>query len=1081
MRIDDENTFGIFNKAVNREPKIVVEFVYNDRNLAITSHEAPRYLQARLLEGLLVGVSGVSQSVFPLDGRSEIGGITITALDREDRPIWAYEHDRRSWWTSGYQLRANVPTRLRAWCELGPYAGDITEAIFSANDILCVYILSSGVIRVYRVNDDASDDYPALVVPREEPSLIELEWDGAGNYTISVDGLSATGNYDQASPSATLSIGGDYRHQNSGVVWGAKIWEEGMPSRHFPLVDGHDEPRCVISGETLTKTRLANPYEGYWRQDIRPSVANLLSSYIAAEPSETLHEREVRVSVGFTDDFNDYVRVNTSYIATADDKDGKHVFRCQDVTKSLRTTIFEKKLFRLAADIDDGTASPQPDISLHAEPEDVRCPHTAGFAESPNETVGYIKVEDTGEIIKYTGITASPPALTGITRGVFGTSPVATSGDYGGSADNFPELTEYIYLEMPAPQIAYAVITGEILGTGDPADTLPDHWHMGVPTDRVATSEWEGIGADLYDSATAGLILSFSGVDKTDGKKFVENEIHRLIGTYAPVRADGRLGLARINNAISDAAYLMTASWQQIASHSALRNKPKDVINNYRIDYGWNGEKFLNRFVFNDADSQSANGVSKQKVLKFKGLQPSRHSVQLIAQLINNLQDRYRNPPQELDISLLPEFNTLEANDMIRVALYQLQDVSRAGFLLRAFEVQQVTNDYVRGDVRLRLFASTGEPGAPMYTPQVVLDDAFYTSRGTDIASITPSVVDGSGNITADFTLTGDPDMNAAGAIYYYDGDLTLPSGRTLTIIDNVQLRVRGTFTRNGDIDGVGNGKAGAVDNRVIGQGYSNTTEPFGIVGTPGFVGNTHSSDAAGIGSGNEYSLQGVLTEGQHSAFPSINPRPGATDVSGIPSDLRGTSGGTGAHTVSSRWGAGREHRGAGGAGGASGAGLCIIARGLAGTTGNIDLSGADGQTGAAYNSMQLPSGIPGELQSQGVSSGDGFDYYAGTGAGGGPGCLLVLIDGDAGLPDLGSIFIARTGRTIPVGYIGERYEGEITTRLRWPIGRMPYSEFTGDFCGLNIGYADGIPQYVIDNVDLSPACRRVMWIPEDV
>jgi hypothetical protein len=1082
VRSDDWNTFAAYNFGWARKPRFVVEIVYDDENVVLTSHEHPKNLEGQVLEGFLEGVSSTSNAVYPIDGRSEIGGLTVSALDvSTPKRSWVYDLGGVHWFRQdGSRFHANRKTRIRAYFVIDEASPTTTASIFSVEGVLYYMISDTGQVRVY---DSAAVAFTntGLYVEPGKIHRAEIEWDGEGNFYVWLDGQkyspSPATTYTIESPvnSGALYIGGRWTVFTEGRVWGVKAWDEGVLKCDAPMNEGHGIPREYVYKREMVRLSRTAGAAGWARQTL-DNISDVLRAKIndsssPANPQGTF-ERELRLYVGFTDDFDDYVRVITTYIDSVDTQDGEYTFRCSDVTKLLRRNVFERKTWRLTSDLDDGSASPQPDIPLSESPDDVRCPHTAAFTDAPSETVGYIKVKDTGEIIRYTGVSDSPAAFTGITRGVMGTNAAATSGDYANGVDNYPELEEVIYLEMPAPQLAYAVITGRIFGSS-PMATLPDHWHMGVSVDKMATSEWEGIGPDLYDSDIAGLVLYFNHLKKTDGKKFVENEIHRLVGTYSPINTDGTLGLARINRVLSGSSADGLLYQDQIVSYTPAKTVSRDVINSYRIDYQWNGEKYLNSFLFTDADSVAINGASKTKVLKFKGLHTSRHSVSLIAQLINTLQDRYRNPPIEMGVNLLPEYNIIESNDVITVVLYSQSEFADSSnvFINRPFEVQRTSVDWVRGDVRLQLFASTGTGGAAMYTPNIVLADAFYTSKGTDIATMeSPSPIDGAGNLLADLTLTGDADMTAAGAVYYVDGDFTVPNGVTLTVEDNVQLRVKGTFTVNGTVDGVGNGKAGATDTRGIGSGL--WLRPFCIEGTSGFIGNTRSTDSAGHHGGDWWQCSGLLTEGQHSTFPDVllnagdqTASPVPADVTGVPTDMRGTSGATGAMACREYWGY-RYIEARGGDGGDGGAGVCVIARGMgAGANGLINLSGGDGAEGETWTVTG------GYYRPENANPSQPYQYKAGTGAGGGPGGLLVVIDGDAGLPDLTSTFVGRTGATVPVGTDADDWGHP---RIGWGYGQN-----TKPHTGRNAGYADGNPQYIIDDVDRSEACLKVLWVPE--
>jgi hypothetical protein len=267
---------------------------------------------------------------------------------------------------------------------------------------------------------------------------------------------------------------------------------------------------------------------------------------------------------------------------------------------------------------------------------------------------------------------------------------------------------------------------------------------------------------------------------------------------------------------------------------------------------------------------------------------------------------------------------------------------------------------------------------------------------------------------------------------------LQLASGATLTLEDNVQIRVNGFFQINGTMTGVGNGFAGATASGT----YNDLT-----YGTQGFVGNTRGSDGVklrfGDGAGLGISLTtlpAALTEGKFAAFPFLDIQVDGNDLIGIPSDLRGTSGGEGGKFFIDNPPTGNLN---GGNGGDSGAGLSIVCKGLSfGGAGSIDLSGTDGAAGTASNFF--------------VDGGP----ITGGGGGGGPGSLLILLDGGSiSLPDVSGKFSAATGTTTVTGV---------------PM-RLPYIKQPEAFESPVTGWSS--PSMVSD-LNLSNVAHRIQYIP---
>ena len=135
-----------------------------------------------------------------------------------------------------------------------------------------------------------------------------------------------------------------------------------------------------------------------------------------------------------------------------------------------------------------------------------------------------------------TGCNSVKPASSGAVvqdnygRGALGTKQVSVEINSGTDRDNAPKITEFIYLEMPAPMLAYAVLTGAIYGY--PGDYLPDHWNLGIPGEYIRTTEFTGIGSDLWDLSDfdSGLPARFENIEDKDGKQFVEEQLFRMMG-----------------------------------------------------------------------------------------------------------------------------------------------------------------------------------------------------------------------------------------------------------------------------------------------------------------------------------------------------------------------------------------------------------------------------------------------------------------------------------------------------------------------------------------------------------------------
>jgi|DEB0MinimDraft_10_1074344.scaffolds.fasta_scaffold00147_19 hypothetical protein len=1077
MRQDQWNSFAQYNWSESREPKFVAIVDFPDYSIALTTHEGILGVPVaqRYVEGVIQSVSSTSQRVMPLEGRSEIGSLTIKTLDTVDelRPVYDFRPVESPlltssdyFQTSGGNYSGSRRTRITG----KGYVRDAAQAMafFGVNPILRLYTNSSGDVRVYEAGT-ATNHTTGITLSSYTLNRWALEWDGAGNWLVDINGTTATGTYDpDLASNGKLFIGGNSSRQIDGYMWDVRTYEAAdvglplHPRAFYPLNDntgttfqdriGSDDAALVNSPQVgvWVDAQVGEQFSNWLRGALVPKGSPLDSGH-------DIREKKIRVYMGFTDYFEDYEQIASTYVSGLAYKAGVYTLSCRDVTRQIRKTVFDKKKTNLASNLTDGTESPYSAVHVRDTSAFEAVYHTQAFTEAPGETVGYLKIVDTGEIIRWTSKSESPAEFVVTGRGLFGTTAQAVTVS-GTDPDEWPEVEEFIYLEMPAPQLAYAVLTGYYLGdTSSPRKQLPEHWNAGVPLSYMSTTEWEEVGEDLYDGDITGLITRFIHLKKTDAKKFVEQEIHRLCGTFSPVNSDGTIGLRKINEIIAGGAADAYLTNVTVSEHNGLKHSQSEVVNQILVRWNWDGENFTRSVLYQDADSIARNGASEFKELQFKGLYPARHTVSQIRTLVTRYMDRFRNPPQRITLDLMPYLNFLEANDVVNVKLLEIEDydgfsAGNTTYLNRPFEIERANIDWMNGKVKIDCFGSSGTRAddIPIGT-SAILPDAFYTSKGTEFTAAGLSV-DGSGNLTADGTLTGyesglslSHDANHADSIFYYDGDFTIPAGRTLTIHHSVQLRIKGTLTINGKIDGAGNGWVGETDPNVVGTAYSGGIPTFDSA-TRGYVGGIRSMDgmvhnylATFDFGGVEYfpreysNLEGYTRDGLHSSFPEIvletpdtTTSPVFDDLLGIPATLTGARGVYGAPLLENKTRlfnvVFREDvrndylprckvDGLGGDAGDSGAGLAIISRGVSfGLSAEIDLSGTDGSLGDKINCSQSASDSP-NIWFTGYPQYVPISVRAGSGSGGGQGSLFIAIDGgDQLFPDPEPYFTANAG-----------------------------------------------------------------------
>lgn len=372
-----------------------------------------------------------------------------------------------------------------------------------------------------------------------------------------------------------------------------------------------------------------------------------------------------RFYAGFKDiDFADFELIQTQEINAVTDKgNGVWSFKANDVTRNLKKKIFEPKRTFLTADITaEATTMNVADTSEFEMVE-----HGTSFTDAPSSTVGYIKIED--EIIRYTGKTAT--TFTGLTRHVLRTKLSAHVNDEDATEDGRREVKEVIYLELPAPKLAYALATGILLNqTG----TLPAHWAASLIAAEIVLTEFQNIGEDLYSFTddTVGIPLLLIDPGASDAKTFIEKHVCFPIGLSLRVRADGQVGiqrLAKITVGTSPTTPRITDA--RLLKPPMFTYRFDKVIND--IELQWNRDHLADkltrsiRVIDNKSIALWKEG-SQTKVISVPTLHGSNMSGDVVIDLLEAVRDRFTGPPIETKVLLeLGYGSQYEAGDIVRL------------------------------------------------------------------------------------------------------------------------------------------------------------------------------------------------------------------------------------------------------------------------------------------------------------------------------------------------------------------------------------------------------------------------------
>lgn len=694
--------------------------------------------------------------------------------------------------------------------------------------------------------------------------------------------------------------------------------------------------------------------------------------------------RDVQLFKGFKDlPWSSYELVGSQLLQSVRYRDGEYRFQCRDVQRAARAKILAPIELRLAQELSETDTTIELVSTTDSQGRKLESfVHDSGFTDRPGQNIAYVKIDD--EIIAVNGANISANQLTSVGRGALGTRAEAhTLGSGRGK-----KVTEVPYLEGAFPRVAHALLTGVWLGNAI-NDTLPDHWHAGMPSKYVRTSDFLEVGADwLTLDPTEGLPVVIQDPGEQDAKRYIEREICRVFSAFMPVYNDGSLGFRRSQTVLSTAAPVGTIDDSHLTRTVEITYSMDKVVNDLLLRYQEIDGEFVRQVPVVDPESIEVNQRVGRVEFDAALLPSGRYSPEALGEIIKRYRDRLAFPPIETVAVVKANGQAYEIGDVVRLktkhALVYTENEPAEGGLDHAFEVQQVSENLLTGEVSYRLFGSSREASdLPPDFSGFAVPEALYTSAGSNIAGL-PGVQD----VGAAYRLPDGLDFPTGR--YYADKDIEIPSGSTVTINGKQRWWIKGVVQCFGKIDGKGRGFPGS-DATVNLSGIP----PFGgqqivdnppatTAGIPGFLGLTQADGAlieqADQRTSSKYrywgqSVLATITRGTHQTMPSFLVEARGNTLHGLPEDLRGTSGGGGGYKA---WqdGNGPREDTMGGAGGAGGASLVCVCRGWTfGAGGIIDTSGADGQPGTLNQSHEQPA-------------------WSGGGAGGAPGGILWALDG---------------------------------------------------------------------------------------
>lgn len=745
-------------------------------------------------------------------------------------------------------------------------------------------------------------------------------------------------------------------------------------------------------------------------------------------------------------------------------KDNLYTFNCKDVQRFLQKDITSPHTGRLAKSIAvDDMAIPV------IRPDGYFIPHvhSSDYKLHPGKSVMYVQIKSTKEVFAadkiYTNAEDGAEYFNVIERGVLQTIAAAVKVNDDTSEDNLPGLTEIIYIAGPGPEVAYQLKTGV---SRDGAITLPDHWHAHVPTDLVDRDSFTNIGEDIEST-----YLEFVNPKKQTAKNWIETQCYVPMRCVPFVNSYGAITLRRSQSATPDAASIGTLTADDIISYSDYSTDFGTIKNGLLVNWGWNWatETFLQPTLIVDSQSQNQHGYTEYETLSLKGLQSSAETGISVKTTADVIRGHISHEGLGLTIKVMPDRDYYDAGDVIRLELGDLvKDPSgQTVELNRSMLITRRSENIYTGDISYQLYgigrAIESIAESSNNTPIPIEQLSKGATALSSVCTIVNGEIQGVNNIPA--------------GVYYFDSDLSHDPD-TGQIIQStpgtIELRVAGAYNpyHPKSIVTKGMGGAGGAGQTAYGTppsaggaGYfGSITSANGLQRDLVYTRDSNNSEQYHLTNRAKLSdIPGAKTRGTVSSMPLLPLKLAAGVLTGYPKNISGSgSPGAGAHTVKSQ--EPNRHGDApkpintlvvtaGADGVPGGGGISIISRGgSTGPAGGFDISGEDGIQGGYSSNTNV---------------------FAGSSAGGMPGCLLWQIDGDHFAPTLQGRVTANAGAAIVDG--ANAVPGNTHKTSGSDIRPSIDPDGGGDYSGacVSVQYipTDSIPQQaaLLDDSSLSP------------
>ena len=243
--------------------------------------------------------------------------------------------------------------------------------------------------------------------------------------------------------------------------------------------------------------------------------------------------------------------------------------------------------------------------------------------------------------------------------------------------------------------VALKVLMSTGNGTNGTYDTLPSHWGLGIDQTLVDITRWEDEAEAWLDfkrtDFTYGYQFRFIYDDKVEAKRFIEDEVLKVLNAYAPINVSGAISFKAFAPPVPfvDLAKLD----EKVVRHKLMQGGLGAVINIALFEYDYDPiqKKYMKSVEYSDSQSIADHGESDRFEVRSRGIRSELNGDDIVLNRWNRLKQRYRNPPPTYKIRAFYSQHLREIGEMVNFSHPDLPDLESGARGLTE-KVAEITN-----------------------------------------------------------------------------------------------------------------------------------------------------------------------------------------------------------------------------------------------------------------------------------------------------------------------------------------------------------------------------------------------------